>query len=166
MIAIGAGKTPANDGPVVRKPVYGQKSAARPNPTGMMDTSDMPQAQTRGASEGKGWSTDEEHRLYEAFTRLEDLADLSIRHARTRGAIRSRLIVLGLLDGEGQVVLPKPPFRPSKASLTRTVLQVERSNVASDATTPATQLLQLFMQLPPERQEVAMVVVRGLVALG
>ena len=55
---------------------------------------------------------------------------------------------------------------PSNASLTRPVLQVERSNGASDAIAPATLLLQLFMQLPPERQEVAMEVVRGLVALG
>lgn len=126
----------------------------------------IPETQSRGASEGKGWSTPEEQRLYETFIGLEDLADLSIRHARTRGAIRSRLIVLGLLNGEGQVVLPKPPFRPSKASLTRAVLQLERSTVVPDAITPATQLLQLFMQLPPERQEVALEVVRGLVALG
>ena len=130
-----------------------------------MDTNEMPQMQTRGASKGKDWSTSEEQRLYEAFTKLEDLADLSIRHARTRSAIRSRLIVLGLLDGEGQVVLPKPPLRPSKASLTRTVLQAERPSAPSKTITPAAQILQLLMQLPPERQEVALQVIRGLVAL-
>jgi hypothetical protein len=33
----------------------------------------MPQAQTRGARDWKGWSTDEEQRLYEAFTRPRTL---------------------------------------------------------------------------------------------
>ncbi|NPD66330.1 hypothetical protein HN018_23420 (plasmid) [Lichenicola cladoniae] len=133
---------------------------------GKVAVDNLPETQRRGASEGKGWSTPEEQRLHEAFTGLEDLVDLSVRHARTRGAIRSRLILLGLLDAEGQVVLPKPPFRPSKASLTRAVIHAERSSAASQPITPATQLLQLFMQLPPERQEVALQVVRGLVALG
>jgi len=103
------------------------------NLDGRMATVKTPETQGRGASEGKGWSTPEEQRLYEAFSGLKDFADLSARHARTRSAIRSRLIVLGLLSGEGQVILPKPPFRPSKASLTRAVLQIERGFRCDDA---------------------------------
>lgn len=47
---------------------------------------------------GQGWTTQEDRDLVDAFRTSGSLSELAQRHGRSRGAIRSRLIKLGLLE--------------------------------------------------------------------
>jgi hypothetical protein len=47
---------------------------------------------------GRPWRENEDKALIEAFDEGVDLDDLAIKHQRTRGAIRSRLIRLGKIE--------------------------------------------------------------------
>lgn len=47
---------------------------------------------------GKPWSEQEDQELKEAFQQGQKIDDLSKKHQRTSGAIRSRLVKLGLLE--------------------------------------------------------------------
>jgi hypothetical protein len=51
--------------------------------------------------QGAAWGEDEVRRLVEAFDRGDSPADMSKAHGRTRGAIRSRLVYLGLVQAHG-----------------------------------------------------------------
>jgi hypothetical protein len=62
---------------------------------------------------GTAWSDEEERRLHDGFESPADIPDLARYHQRSAGAIRSRLVRLGLLDQSGSAVSPKPPFVPS-----------------------------------------------------
>ena len=44
---------------------------------------------------GTPWSSEEDHRLLEAFDQGIDVHELAERHSRTRGAIAARLVRLG-----------------------------------------------------------------------
>ncbi|MBV8094561.1 MAG: hypothetical protein JO110_15315 [Acetobacteraceae bacterium] len=123
----------------------------------------------RRRREGTAWSVEEEHRLYDGFTGLSDIAKLAVQHARTNGAIRSRLLVLGLIDPAGQVVAPKPAFTPSPMTLRRTVMHTEAVPTISAGNPRVGDaellFLELLNRLRPERRAIVMEVLRGLVAL-
>jgi hypothetical protein len=73
----------------------------------MIDTPSNPALPSR---QGKAWSTEEDRRLYDAFVTGPPVDSLASVHERSVGGIRSRLVRLGLLDMDGQVVEPVPPF--------------------------------------------------------
>ena len=51
---------------------------------------------------GRPWREDEDSALIAAFDEGIDLNDLAIKHQRTRGAIRSRLIRLGKIEKDAR----------------------------------------------------------------
>ena len=118
----------------------------------------------RKVNEGKPWSADEEYRLRAAFRDLDDVHELSRRHARTRGAIRSRLRALGLLDAAGAIVRPKP-------MLARTAPATRRQSAPMPEYTPFVtehcddaQLLHLFYRLSMKQRGLVLDFTRMLVA--
>lgn len=52
----------------------------------------------RTAAAGSRWSEDEEARVARAFDDGVSIADIARKHARSRGAITSRLVKLGRID--------------------------------------------------------------------
>jgi hypothetical protein len=62
------------------------------------------------ARQGKAWSNDEDRRVYDAFIGGTTGDAIAAAHERSLGAIRSRLQRLGLLDPDGNIVTPPPPF--------------------------------------------------------
>jgi hypothetical protein len=60
--------------------------------------------------QGKAWSADEDRQLYDGFVSGTPVAVLASVHQRSAGGIRSRLGRLGLIDQNGEVVDPAPPF--------------------------------------------------------
>lgn len=117
---------------------------------------------------GAAWTIDEEQRLYDGFDTVADIAELAMRHGRDPGGIRSRLRHLGLLDPDGHVVIPKPPFTPSRMSLHRAARSrpAERATAMAlaDAGDGAALFLALLARLGPARRAIAMEVLRGLAA--
>ncbi len=65
------------------------------------------------ARQGKAWTNEEDRRLYDAFTGGTAGETIAAAHARSLGAIHSRLQRLGLLDIDGNIVTPPPPFTPT-----------------------------------------------------
>lgn len=55
-------------------------------------------ANNRPANQGKPWPEAEDAALAEAFERGDQIKDIAAEHKRTTGAIRSRLVKLGLID--------------------------------------------------------------------
>ncbi len=55
-----------------------------------------PRRSTSRARAAQPWSSEEDLRLENAYRRNEDTRKLAVAHQRTRGAIRSRLLYLGL----------------------------------------------------------------------
>lgn len=51
---------------------------------------------------GKAWSDEEDAHLRDGFALRSSAADLAESHGRTVGAIRSRLVKLGLIDERGE----------------------------------------------------------------
>lgn len=132
------------------------------NPSGKKKAS---QNHQRKAREGKAWSVDEEQQLYNGFSQQSDIRDLSIQHARAEGGIRSRLKILGLLNETDQIVRPKPQFRPSRMSLSRTSIEKPGSTAFGSDAWVDTLFLRLLHQLPMERRAIVLEIMRGLVAL-
>ena len=56
----------------------------------------------------RSWSDDEQDRLRDEWARGEDLEAIAILHGRTRNAIASRLLKLGLIDADH----PESPIHP------------------------------------------------------
>ena len=52
----------------------------------------------RPAKAGKGWATDEDEQLAQAFDAGTAIKELAITHERSRGAIRARLMKLGKIS--------------------------------------------------------------------
>jgi hypothetical protein len=61
---------------------------------------------------GRAWSADEERLLALRFKSGQSVPELAELHGRTRGGIRSRLMLLGLLVGDGAPAAPALPDRP------------------------------------------------------
>ena len=62
---------------------------------------------------GSAWCQEEDRRVYDAFVAGRDIEMLAKAHGRTEGAIRSRLIRLGLVDAKSRPVGPPwPAFEP------------------------------------------------------
>ena len=62
------------------------------------------------ARQGKAWSNDEDRRVYDAFIGGTTGEVIAAAHERSLGAIRARLQRLGVLDPDGNIVTPPPPF--------------------------------------------------------
>ncbi len=60
--------------------------------------------------QGKAWTTAEDRQLYDAFLKGLSVDSLASVHERSAGGIRARLGRLGLIDENGEVVEPPPPF--------------------------------------------------------
>ncbi len=60
--------------------------------------------------QGKAWSAGEDRQLYDSFVDGQPINGLAAVHGRSAGGIRSRLGRLGLIDQNGDVVEPAPPF--------------------------------------------------------
>lgn len=118
---------------------------------------------------GSAWTIDEERRLYDSFSTRADISVLANSHGRTTGGIRSRLLMLGLLDEDGQLVLPKPLFTPSSNSLRRAAKVSKPPSteavVPDDVDGSDALVLALVGRLGPARRAVAVDVLRGLVVL-
>lgn len=118
---------------------------------------------------GSAWTIDEERRLYDSFSTRTDISMLANTHGRTTGGIRGRLVILGLLDEDGQLVLPKPLFTPSSNSLRRAAKVSKppstEAAVPGDVDGSDALVLALVGRLGPARRAVAIDVLRGLVAL-
>jgi len=117
---------------------------------------------------GTAWTVAEEQRLYNSFAASSDIPALARRHGRTRGGIQSRLVRLGLLDAEGRVATPKPPFTPSAKSPRGDTgsRPPHRAPAPMPAGRPATdaEVLALLASLGPARRAMAIEVIRGLAA--
>lgn len=63
------------------------------------------------ARQGTPWSPEEDEALRLAFAKKAPITDIAARHQRTTGAIRSRLVKLGLITSDGEPVdqAPAPP---------------------------------------------------------
>lgn len=127
-----------------------------------------PGASGRPPNRGAPWTIDEEQRLYDGFDSATDIAELAARHGRDPGGIRSRLLRLGLVDPDGQAIIPKPPFTPSRMSLRRAA-QSEPGEPATaiglaDVSHTDALVLALLVRLGPARRAIAIEVLRGLVA--
>ena len=133
--------------------------------SGNLSDKETSQGRQKKAREGKAWSVDEERQLYDSFSQQSDIRNLSIQHARTRGGIRSRLKVLGLLNETEQVVRPKPAFRPSRMSLSRTSVRKQGSIASGSEAWADSLFLKLLHQLPMKRRAVVLEIMGGLVAL-
>jgi len=117
---------------------------------------------------GAAWTVAEEQQLYDSFATEADIPVLAGRHGRTRGGIQSRLVRLGLLDADGRVATPKPPFTPSPKSPRgdagsrpprRPLTAASAGATATDA-----EILALLASLEPARRAMAIEVIRGLAA--
>jgi hypothetical protein len=60
--------------------------------------------------QGKAWSVEEDRQLYDGFVNGQAIDTLASVHERSAGGIRARLGRLGLIDPNGEVVQPTPPF--------------------------------------------------------
>jgi hypothetical protein len=74
---------------------------------------DTPSDAVLHARQGKAWSVDEDRRLYDGFVGGQSTNALASVHERSVGGIRARLVRLGLIDENGVVVEPIPPFAPA-----------------------------------------------------
>jgi hypothetical protein len=93
---------------------------------------DTPSGAVVPPRQGKSWTVEEDGQLYDGFVGGQPIDTLAAAHKRSAGAIRARLVRLGLIDQEGTVVEPAPPFaavrrRPSSA------LEVNVSAAEGDA---------------------------------
>ena len=61
------------------------------------------------ARQGTPWSPEEDEALRLAFAEKAPIPDLAGRHQRTTGAIRSRLVKLGLITSDGEPIDQAPP---------------------------------------------------------
>ena len=61
----------------------------------------LPVATRIPANVGAKWTSDEEQRLVEAFKKGQSVKEIAAFHGRTRGAITSRLVRLGLMEKKG-----------------------------------------------------------------
>jgi hypothetical protein len=83
----------------------------------------VPEAKPKAAPEpsrpaaGKPWTPEEEQRLREAFASNPSIAEIAAAHGRTRGAISSRLIKLGLIEPPAHSQFPPKPGPAKPASL-------------------------------------------------
>ncbi|MDD5587284.1 MAG: AAA family ATPase [Alphaproteobacteria bacterium] len=68
---------------------------------------------------GQAWSAEEERKLYDAFADGVTIKECAGNHQRTAGGIRSCLKRLGLIDEDGNVIMPRPEYVPSPAALKR-----------------------------------------------
>ena len=116
-------------------------------------------------NEGKAWSVEEERRLHGAFWALRDVRDLSAHHARTSGAIRSRLKRLGLVDEAGAIVRPKPGFCPTARRSPGVSLRDRDITPATTSHCDDAQLLDLFYRLSMGQRGAVLSHIRRLVAL-
>lgn len=62
------------------------------------------------ARQGKPWSEEEDRQLYASFVAGKPLDLIVASHERGKGGITSRLRRLGLIDRNGAIVDPPPPF--------------------------------------------------------
>ena len=62
------------------------------------------------ARQGKPWSEEEERQLYASFVAGKPLDLICASHERSNGGIASRLRRLGLIDRNGEIIDPPPPF--------------------------------------------------------
>jgi hypothetical protein len=60
--------------------------------------------------QGKAWSVEEDRQLYDGFVSGQAIDTLASAHERSAGGIRARLGRLGLIDQNGEMVQPTPPF--------------------------------------------------------
>ena len=90
---------------------------------------DPPSDPTVYARQGKAWSAEEDRHLYDAFAGGDLIDTLSTTHKRSAGGIRARLSRLGLIDENGRMVEPLPPF----AAITRREAGAPRSAPEEDA---------------------------------
>lgn len=58
---------------------------------------------------GQKWTPEEEQRLRAAFASNPSIPDLAAAHGRTRGAISSRLVKLGLIEPPAHALFPPTP---------------------------------------------------------
>jgi hypothetical protein len=75
---------------------------------------DTPSDSALHPRQGKAWSVDEDRRLYDGFVGGQSTTALASVNERSAGGIRARLVRLGLVDENGVVVEPVPPFAPAK----------------------------------------------------
>lgn len=71
------------------------------------------------ARQGKPWSEEEDRQLYASFVAGKPLDLIVASHERGKGGITSRLKRLGLIDRNGEIVDPPPPFdipEPAKSA--------------------------------------------------
>ena len=73
---------------------------------------ETPSGAVVNARQGKAWSVEEDRQLYDGFVDGKSVDALASAHGRSVGGIRARLGRLGLLDPDGEVVMPTPPFLP------------------------------------------------------
>ena len=71
------------------------------------------------ARHGVGWSATEEEQLHGEYTGGTPIAIIAASHERSPGGIRSALKRMGLMDEDGDAILPAPPFVPSGPALKR-----------------------------------------------
>ena len=62
------------------------------------------------ARQGKPWSEEEDRQLYASFVAGKPLELIVAAHERGKGGITSRLKRLGLIDRNGEIIDPPPPF--------------------------------------------------------
>ncbi|MDP2310285.1 MAG: hypothetical protein Q8P18_29990 [Pseudomonadota bacterium] len=99
--------TPHLTGPGVRELPEGAEPTPRPG-------------RAAPARRGKVWSDEEEAQLREWFTRGDSPADIGAVLDRTSGAVRARLVRMGLLDEEAAGLrYPVPRAVPDEPASTR-----------------------------------------------
>jgi len=69
------------------------------------------------ARQGKPWSEEENRQLYASFVAGKPLDLIVASHERGKGGITSRLKRLGLIDRNGEIVDPPPPFENRASSM-------------------------------------------------
>ena len=62
------------------------------------------------ARQGQAWTELEDRRLYDSFLAAQPCDAMAAAHQRSTGGIRARLRRLGLIDENGEVIEPPPPF--------------------------------------------------------
>jgi hypothetical protein len=62
------------------------------------------------ARQGHAWTEVEDRRLYDSFLAGQLIDAMAAAHQRSTGAIHARLRRLGLINENGEVVEPPPPF--------------------------------------------------------
>jgi len=96
----------------------------------------MPQPERHGLA----WSAEEEKQLYDAFAAGAPYEKCAAAHQRTAGGIVSCLKKLGVLDEDGNIITPRPPFAPSGAAQKRALRKEQKEAVrkkwAASALTP------------------------------